>query len=241
MIWTLAFLLLINILGGDSPFMVKNMDKYVKTHVVDKVRKEIVLNYLNEAKSIRKKTVNANKSLIKEFTKLEKSRDAKQNDFDKLIDKIVEAQKKSQGTNVTAIQNSQDYITEDEWSAIKIDIGEGFDKSAKKRSKGIKKLNKEFDKWKGKISKTIADKDKRKQAIAAVEKLRNTYIDTKKRVQDELINSNSIIYHYKAPEDKLMALQESYLAWIKEVFDTGAATHLKLVELTTPEEWKKIM
>ena len=241
MIWTLAFVILMNILGGDSPFMVKDMDKHVKNHVADKESKEKVLNYLDEAKKIRKKTVKSNKSLIKEFTKLEKSRDTKQNDFDILIDKIIESQKKSQETNVTTIQNSQNYITEDEWNAIKVDIGEDFDKSDKKRAKGIKKLNKEFDKWKDKISKNIADKDNREEAIVAIEKLRNTYIDTKKRIQDELINSNSIIYHYKAQEEKLMALQENYLVWIKDVFDTGAATHLKLVELTTPEEWKKIM
>jgi len=241
MIWTLAFLLLMSILGGDSPFMVKNMDKYVKSHVVDDTRKDKVLDYLDEAKSIRKKTVKANKSLFKEFTKLEKSRDAKQNDFDKLINKIVESQKESQGANVIAIQKSQDFITPDEWEAIKVDIEKGFEKTAKKRAKGFKKLNKEFDKWEGKISKTVVDKDKREQAIAAVENLRNTYIDTKKKVQAELINHNSIIYHYKAPEEKLVALQKSYLEWIRKVFETGAATHMKLVELTTPEEWKKIM
>ncbi len=48
-------------------------------------------------------------------------------------------------------------------------------------------------------------------------------------------------YDYKAPEEELVALQKSYSVWMKEVFETGAATHLKLVELTTPEEWKKIM
>jgi vacuolar-type H+-ATPase subunit I/STV1 len=241
MIWALAFAILFKVLGGNSPFMVPKLDNYVKTHVVDDSRKDKILDYLDEAKSLRKKTVKANKSFFKEFTKLEKSRDAKQNDFDELIAKIVEAQKESQNANVTDIQKSQEFITEDEWSAIKVDIGKGFEKSAKKRAKEINKLNKEFEKWEGKISKTIADKEKREQAIAAVEKLKNTYIDTKNKIQKELINSNSIIYNYKAPEERLVSLQKNYLEWMKEVLDTGAATHLKLVELTTPEEWNKIM
>jgi len=241
MIWTLAFLVLMKLLGGDSPFMVKDMDKYVKTHVVDETKKDKVLNYLDEAKSIRKKTVKANEHFFKEFAKLEKSREAKQGDFDKLIVKILKAQEESQATNVSVIQKSQDFITPNEWAAIQKDIKKSFEKSAKKRAKNMAKLKKEFEKWEAKISKTIANEGKRKQAIASVEKLKSTYLNTKKRVQEELINHNSIIYKYKAPEDKLIALQKSYLSWIKEIFEVASSTHLKLVELTTPEEWKKIM
>ena len=240
MIWTLLFLALAVMFGGDSPFMVKNLDKYVKTHVVDDTKKDKVLDYLKEAKTVRKKTVKVNKALFKEFSKLEGSREAKKEDFESIGSKMIEGQKVSQSANIEAIQNAQKYIARDEWDEIKVDIGKGFEKSAKKRKKRLDKLNDQFEKWKKKINKTISDKENRELAIAAVERLKATYINNKKQVQEELLNHNSVIYKYEAPEAELKKVQENYIKWAKEVFDVAIATHFELVELSTPEEWKKI-
>ena len=240
MIWTLLFIALVMIFGGDSPFMVKDLDKFVKHHVVDDVKKDKVLDYLKEAKAVRKKTVKANNKLFKDFSKFEKSRDAKKEDFEKIGSEMLKLQKESQAVNIKAIQNSLEYITEDEWKAIQVDIGESFEKSKKKSAKGFAKIDKQFLKWVEKIKSTISDEAKRKKAVAAVERLREKFISNKKRVQDELLNHNSIIYQYKASEEELKEIQENYLKWAQEVFDVAIATHFELVELTTPEEWSKI-
>ena len=240
MIWTLAFLLLLAIIGGDSPFMVKNLDKYVKKHVVDDTKKDKVLDYLKEAKAVRKKTVKANKNLFKEFGKFEKSREATKEDFETIGSKMMEGQKISQSSNIKAIQNAQNYITVDEWKAIQEEIDINFNKSSKKRKKNLAKLEKQFIKWEEKINNTIADNEKRKLAISAIERLKTTYINNKEQVQKELLNHNSIIYKYKASEPELKEVQEKYLKWAQEVFDVAIATHFELIELTTPEEWKKI-
>jgi len=220
--------------------MVKDLDKFVKHHVVDDVKKDKVLDYLKEAKAVRKKTVKANSDLFKDFSKFEKSREAKKEDFEKIGFEMLKLQKESQVANIKAIQSSQEYITEEEWKAIQVDIGESLDKSSKKRAKALGKLDKQFDKWKEKIESTIIDKEKRAKAIVAVERLKKAYIGNKNRVEKELLNKNSIIYKYKAPKADLKEIQENYLKWAQEVFDVAMTTHFELVELTTPEEWKKI-
>ena len=240
MIWTLLFIALAMMLGGESPFMVKDLDKYVKHHVVDDVKKDKVLDYLKEAKAIRKKTVKANNKLFKEFGKFEKSRIATEEDFRSVGGKMLEGQKTSQKANIAAIQNAQNYITAEEWSEIQKDVGVSFEKSKKKSNKNLEKLNKQFIKWEGKIKKNIADKDKQTQAVAAIERLKKAYVDNKKQVHDELMNQNSIIYKYKASDTELKEVQEKYLGWAKEVFDVAIATHFELVKLTTEEEWNKI-
>ena len=240
MLWTIGILLLLAILSGDSPFMVKDMDKYVKTHVVDDTKKDKAIDILNEAKKVRKKTAKANADYFKEFSKYEKSRDAKKEDFEKIGSKMLESQKKSQSANIKAIKNIQEYITEDEWKAIQGDIEKGFEKSSKKRNKSLAKLEKEFTKWKDKINKSIADKEKRELAIAAAERLKTTFINNKKIVQEELLNHNSVIHKYKASEAELKKVQDEYLKLAQEVFDVAIATHFEIIELTTPDEWKKI-
>ena len=240
MLWTIGILLFIAIVSGDSPFLVKDLDKYVKHHVADETRKDKVLDYLKEAQAIRKKTVKANKDLVKQYSKIEHSREATKEDFEKLRTATLKIQKTSQTANVHAIQNSQNYITKEEWSAIEKDIAKSFEKSKKKTQKAYDKLNKQFVKWEAKINKSISDKEKRKQAIVAVERLRTTYVNNKKQVQDELMNHESAIFQYKAPEAKLKEVQDGYLALLKELLDVTEETHFKLVELTTPEEWKKI-
>jgi len=240
MIWTLLFIALAMMLGGESPFMVKDLDKYVKHHVVDDVKKDKVLDYLKEAKAIRKATVKANNKLFKEFGKLEQSRIATKEDFKRVGGKMLDGQRTSQKADISAIHNAHDYITADEWKAIQVDIGKSFEKSKKKSNKNLEKLNKQFVKWEEKIKKNIADKDKQTQAIAAVERLKNSYIDNKRIVHEELMNQNSIIYKYKASDTELKEVQEKYLQWAQEVFDVAIATHFELVKLTTEEEWNKI-
>ena len=240
MLYALAIALIISLLGGDSPFMVPKLDKYVKKHIVDDTRKKNVLVLLKESKKERKKTVKANGKHFKQFHKLFESRDTKQVDFDQLLNEIVETQAKSQKKNVKVIRESQEFITDVEWEAIEIDIAKSLAKSDKKRTKKKTKTDKHFLKWKSKINKSIADEDKRNEALKSVENLRTVYMKNYKILQDELLNDKSIMYQYKASETELVALQDEFIDFVKEVFEASFKTHFELVELTTPEEWKKI-
>jgi hypothetical protein len=240
MLYALAIALIISIISGDSPFMVPKLDNYVKKHIVDDTRKKNVLVLLKGAKKERKKTVKANGKHFKKFNKYFESRDTKQADFDQLLNEIIETQAKSQKENVKVIKESQGFITAVEWEAIEIDIEKSLAKSDKKRTKKRNKMDKQFLKWANKISKGIADEDKRNKALEEVENLRVVYLRNYKFMQDELLNDKSIMYQYKASETELIALQDEFIEVVKEIFETSFKTHFELAELTTPEEWKKI-
>ena len=240
MVVALFIAILAVVLGGDSPFMIPKLDNYVKTHVVDDSRKDKVIVLLKDAKKKRKEVVKKNKKLLKELTKLSMSREAKQADFDQLMTKILEAQTESQQANILVTREAQKNITSDEWVAIEADVAKSLEKSNKKKTKQAAKDKKRFLKWENLISKTLTDEEKRKQAIESVDKLKTVYLRNYKIIQDELLNENSIMYQYNASETELTALQEEFISLIKEIYQTDVSTYFKLVELSTPEEWKKI-
>ncbi len=240
MIWALAFAILLKIVSGDSPFLVPKLDNYVKKHVVDDTRKKEVLVLLKDAKKNRKVTAKQNKKHFKEIHKLYKSRDTETADFETVLNEILKTQGDAQKYNIKVTQNSQDLITSDEWSEIQVDIAESLGKTDKKRTKNGLKMEKHFLKTEAKITKNIVDLDKRKQALAAVDKLKELYTKNHQIIQDEIMNKGSIVYQYKASDNELIALQDEFVDLIKDVYLLSFQTHKKLVNLTTPEEWKKI-
>ena len=240
MIWALAFTILLKLLGGGTTFVVPKLDNYVKKHVVDDTRKKEVLSMLKVAKKERKATLKKDGKLLKKLQKLSKSRTSKQADFDLLYEEVLQSDTKSQNENIKVNQESQKIITVDEWSAIMTDVGKNLIKTDKKRTKTLKKVEKKFVKWQNNIKKGISDADKRIKAVEAVEELKIIYLKNYKMIQEEMVNKNSIIYKYKASDTEIMALQKEFLQLVEEVYDTNTSTHFKLVELSTPEEWKKV-
>ena len=240
MVWALAFAILLKIISGDSPFLVPKLDNYVKKHVVDDTRKKEVLVILKDAKKNRKVTAKQNKKHFKEIHKLYKSRDTETADFETVLNEILKTQEEAQKYNINVNQKAQELINEEEWAEIYIDIKKSLTKTDKKRTKNGLKMEKHFLKTEAKITKNIANLEKREQALAAVDKLKALYIKNHQIIQDEIMNENSIVYQYKASDDELITLQDEFVGLIKDVYLQSFKTHQELVNLTTPEEWKKI-
>ena len=240
MIWALAFALLFMVLGGDSPFVVPKLDNHVKEHVVDDNRKHIVLDLIKKSSKKRKEIVKKNKKLEKKLSKSFKSRETTQADFDKAIDEIIANQLESQELNMMVTRESQKNITQEEWIKIEADVAKDLEKTDKKRTKRSAKQEKVFNKLEDRVTKNIADAGKQKLALESIERLKQVYLKNYKIVQDELLNKESVMYQYKAPEEELKSLQDEFIKLAKEFFSTTTKTHFELVKLTTPEEWNKI-
>jgi len=241
MVWALAFAILLKLLGGGGPtFLVPKLDNYVKKHVVEKSRKEAILVILKDSKKEKKALIKKNKKHFKKLSKLYKSRETKLADFQTILDEILANEQASQLSNITDLKNIQGSITPGEWELIRADIITGFEKGNKKRTKTSAKKEKHFLKIEGKINKRIVDKSKRAKALASVEEMKNVYMRNYKIIQDELINENSIIHQYQSSESELKSLQQEFNELVKEAFQKSFKTHQELVNLTTPEEWKKI-
>jgi len=240
MIWALAITAAILIFSGESPFIVKDLDKYVKTHVVDKSKSDKIIVLLKDAKSKRKEVSKKDAKFLKELDKMLQSRATQQTEFNDLLKRVLDAQTESQNTNIAVIKKVQDDITPDEWAAIQKDIEKSLIKSDKDRLKHLKKAEIFYDKWSGKVAKTIVDKEKNKLALEAIARNKQVYIDNYKKVQAELMNPKSVMYKYKATEDELVQLRETIIKLITDVYESSVATHIELVKLTTEDEWKKI-
>jgi len=228
------------IIGGDSPFVIPHLDKYVKTYVVDDSEKQLVLDLLKDAKKERKAVSKTNADYLKELQKLTASRESTQEEFDDLSNRIGVFNRKGQKDNFIVIREAQKHITPEEWKIIQVSIAEDLEKSNKDRIKHIAKLESAFDKWVAKINKTIVDEEKRKAAVQSVEELRTINVANFKEIQTELVNKNSAAFKYKASEAELTTLQNEFIGLIEEVYDANTKTHFDLVNLTTEDEWKKI-
>ena len=241
MIWALAITAAIMIFSGDSPFIVKDLDKYVKTHVVDETKRDKIIVLLKDAQSKRKEVSKKDAKFLKELDKMLQSRDTKEISFDDFLKKVLDAQTESQKTNIAVLKKVQGDITPEEWTAIQKDIEKSLIKSDKDRKKHIEKAEKYYDKWTQKISKTIADKEKNKLVIDLIAKNKEVYMNSYKKVQAELMNPKSVMYKYKATEEEYIQLRENIIKLITDVYESSVSTHLELVKLTTEEEWKKIL
>ena len=240
MIWALLFTILAIAFGGDSPYLVPHLDKYVKTHVVDDSRKEKVLTLLKEAKKVRKASVKQNGKFLKEFQQLFISRETDRADFDNFLQKILEAGSAAQKAYAEANQNSKNFITEDEWDAITADFIASLAKSKKKRDKVKAKMDKDAQKWKNKIAKIISDKDRREKAMAEVDKIHAVLLRNYTATEEKLMDKNAVINKYTSSDDEVAAEQEKIVAAAREMVETAIEAHFTLVELTTPEEWDKL-
>jgi hypothetical protein len=241
MLIALALAILAIFLGGDSPFVIPKLDNYVKTHVVDDGRKTIVLEYLKDAKAKRKAKVKQTNKEIKKLDHLFNSRETTREEMNTAFAKIIETQAESQKANIRVNQEAQKNITAEEWNTIMLDIGDGLVKTNKKISKMNTKISKIYTNWEAKIGKTIADKKKREKALASARNLKAIYLKNRSIVQDELMNKKSIMYQYNIPEDELATLQNKFIELTEEVLQAVITTHFELMELTTEEEWKKIL
>jgi hypothetical protein len=195
---------------------------------------------LKVAKKERKTTLKKDKKLLKELYNISESRTSTQADFDRLYEDILNSDTRSQNANIKVNQESQKLITSDEWASIMTDVAKNLEKTDKKRTKSLNKVEKKFNKWQSKINKTIIDTEKRKKAVEAVEELKIIYLKNYRLIQKKMMNKNSVMYKYNASDTEIMDLQNNFLQLVKEVYDINTRTHFKLVELSTPEEWKKI-
>ncbi len=237
----LGLLVVAILFGGDSPFVIPKLDNYVKTHVVDDGRKEIVLESLKDAKSKRKASEKKNAKYIEEFQKMLKSRETTREELELTIQNIRDAQAISDQANIKANIETQKNITAEEWDAINADIAKGLEKPNKKATKISNKLSKTYEKWKVKIAKTIVDEVKKEKAVASAEKLRVLYLKNRDLIQKEVANKNSILYQYEASKEELNVMQDKFMDLSEEVLEAAIDTHFELVELTTEDEWKKIL
>ncbi len=238
MIWYLLYTLIFSTGGGD--LIIPKLDNYVKEYVIDEVRKDSIVDMIEISQDKRKEIVSENKDYVKELKSLYESRDATQEDFDKVLKNILDNQRESQKENLKVVLESKKLITLDEWNNIQREIAKSLEESKEERTERAEKQQKQFGKLKKRISKNIADKNKRDTSVKLIEEVSTTYQNNFNVIQDELSNKRSALFQYDSSEKELKDLQDKVIFLSKEFFETTFKVHFKLVELTTVDEWNSI-
>ena len=239
MIWIALFFAII-FGASSSTSLVPNLDKHVKKHVVDKSSKKQVLEFVKEDQKQRKSTYKVQKKNLKELGTLFASRDATREDFENVFVKINDERQKLQAADVTVKLETQNFIEAEEWDLIVIDVKKDFTKIRKKAKKNMTKLAHKFDKFEEELNEIIVDENSKKEAQAALINFENQFSDNLKAFGEYIDDANSIIYKHKTTSEELSEVQDKANVLRKEIFQTYAETHSKLVENTTEEEWKPL-
>jgi hypothetical protein len=178
---------------------------------------------------------------IKKLDHLFNARGSSQEEMNALVESIIDSQTESKQANIRVNLEAQNNITAEEWSEIIVEITQDLEKTNKAYTKADTKISKAYAKWEDKIEKTIMDASKREKALESARKLEAVYLKNRGIIQDEVMNKNSIIYKYQTSEEELNALQAKFTQLTEQVFQSVIDTHFELIELTTEEEWKKIL
>ena len=240
MIWALLFAALFKLLSGGSPFLVPKMDKYVKQCVVDKERKEKVLDLLKASKKERKEYLKSGKVFNKELTALFNSRESTQQQFDELFEKVEQSRNEYQLKNQEAAAGVQSFITKEEWSQIKQLIKKDILKMEKALEKPSVKTAKSFDKLKKHIHTAIEDEQHKEQALLAINEFQSSINETFQELTNLVLDEDAPQFQYEASQEDLVEFQNEVDEGVKDLLQQKADLHFKLVAATTAEEWKKL-
>jgi len=238
MVWYLLYMMLFG--GSGSSIIVPKLDNYVKEYVIDETKRDSVISLIEISNNKTEEIADENKDLVKKLKSLYKSREATRQDFENTMNEILSNQKKSQEVNLMVVTEYHKLITPEEWNNIQKDIYSSLEKSDKDRSDKTDDQNKKFDKLSKRISKNIANDNKRKLAIQAISEVKTIYTNNRNIFKKELLNKNSVIYKYKASKKEIIRLQNQIANLYKEFFEETFKAHFKIVELTTKEEWRDI-
>lgn len=239
MIWALIFTILFNAMGG-SPLLLPDSKKFVKKHVVDKEKQAELLELIEAAKKEREFFTKADKKLSKEFNNLYQAREAKRDEFDKLIVIFIDSRKKMQAASFKLIYESENLITDKEWEKMKPDYVQGLKKLDKKSKKEVDQIRKAFDTLEKSIKTFVEDKSKSDAILLTLNKFESSLFNLFETYQKAMLDENSIVYQYHVEKHQLIDMQEKHSKNLEKLLIAYTNLHFVAVENTNEEEWKKI-
>ena len=219
-------------------FELENVEKLIKHHVEDDVRKDKALEYSKAYFDFVKESRKEGEKLKKELKKLSENRETSREDLEKVLDAVNGIDIQLQQHWAVSITNVKSNITEKEFEAILKDGVE--DLNEKSQEKADMTRQKFFTGAKSSIDKHVENSDTKQKSIESLE----TYeakVNRLYSLQDRINFADSpILRKYDASVgdyDPLFNLvNEQKRAVLEAYFDF----HFDLVKLLTDDEWKEL-
>lgn len=238
MLWALLFSLILN---NDPAFIIPKLEKEVKQNILDKERKDEILDIRKESKKNRKQYRKDRKKTFKKFDKLNTSRETTAEEFNELLQIKKIQRNELQEKDTERILRVKNLITKDEWALMLPDINKHLNKHEKQKRKELKVLAKQHEKIVKQIVRVIEEPERQNQIITVTDTIYSSTVNYVKTYYKFIENINSVIYDYNFSEEELHKVVSEVNAANDAVLDASIAGHFSIKELTTPQEWKKIV
>ena len=225
--------------GGVEYFLMDELEKGVKTYVVEKDRRKEIEADLKVSMDIIKAFNKERKSQLKVFKEMNTNRDVTIKELDKFYNDRHDERSTLQDNVISARLKILPKLKEEEWEGI-VKMSEETviakkEKASKKKPKDI------FSKVIKTINKTIEEEDKASKAVKLVndfEVVRNTAI---KSIESLNASDNEVLTKKNASFDELKKMVEGGMSFRKEAYIAFVDFHFQMKDITNETEWAKIM
>lgn len=246
MLWAFLITLLITKLSGvpEEIFIIPDLDKEIKSHVVDKERKKEILQVVKSAKNEIKAFHKLRKNKLKQIAK---QGILKENPSEELLDiykSYHNARLTMQSVLIDKRLKLQMLITDDEWKQLIENAVlpsekalRQIDKSEQKDDDQVEKLIREIEET---IIKEITDVEKRQHLLNSLEKFNITLKEFIDESQQMNLKDNKIARNKNASRKEI----EGFYKLQNELRQKGTEEYFQLRNSarrnTNDEEWKAI-
>ena len=246
MLWAFLIALLIAKLasGPEEIFMIPKLDKEIKSHVVDKERKNESLLVAKEAKKEIKAFEKLRKDTLKQIEKLGKSKQVPSDELLEIFKVYNNARLNMQSVLNDKRLKLQELITDDEWKQLIENAVLPSEKAMRNIGKADSKEDDQVEKLIIKIEETIIqeikDAGRKQNLLISLEKFNKTFQEFIETGQLMNFKDNKIMRSKNTSREEL----EDFYKTQHELRHKGTIEYFQLrdatIKNTNEEEWKVI-
>lgn len=225
--------------GGVEYFLMDELEKGVKTYVVEKDRRKEIEADLKVSMDIIKAFNKDRKSQLKVFKEMNANRDVTQTELDKFYNDRHEERSALQSNVISARLKVLPKLEEEEWEGIVKMSEETLTANIEKAAK--KKPNDIFSNVIKTINKTIAEEDKAPTAVKLLNDFEIVRNSALKSIESLKASDNEVLTKKNASFNELKSMAEGGNSFRKEAYMAFVDFHFQMKDITNETEWAKIM
>ena len=246
MLWVLLITLLIRTLSGgpEDVFLVPKLEKQLKTHVVDKGKRDELIQISKTAKSEIKTFKRHRKNKLKEIDILMKNRSVPSGTIYTVYESYQKKRVTLQMSLIDKRLRFQELFTDDEWDHIiakaVFPSDKKSDKAEKQDGKQDKVLDEYFAKIKKEVEQHVSDPDKLNIIFSSMDEFQHTFDEFLEEGQNMNVHDSDILRNKHASREELEQFYDEQNA----LRNKGSQQYMDLrtvaIENTDEKEWKAI-
>ena len=225
--------------GGNNDLLLSQVDKYVKSEIQDKGRKEIIENESKAVSKLDKAYAKKTKTFTKELINLITDQDSKKEEFTVLFEEVVSYELESSESYIDHRMIVQETLTENEWNRMLEKASKDIKKSIKEDSGQLSDFEKGLTKSKEKILSAVPEGKK-----ATAEDDLNIFKEEMLAFAEELLTNNQaedeyLINQQASREDLKKVIELNNIKWLG-LLNGFADLHSNLAKIVQESEWKTV-